>query len=126
MLEDSLIDTFDGTLVSCGNEELVSQGRQVKASSSSSNRAVGSIGRLGRLVKKGHASLAERISVSNLLRSFVYLPLNFIPVIGTLMYISSQGRRVGPLSHFRYFQLKGWDSKRRDEWVKENRVAYTR
>lgn len=125
MLEDSLIDTFDGTLVLCGNEDLVAQGRQVKASSSS-GRPVDSVGRLGGLVRKGHASLVERVSISNLMRSFAYLPLNFIPVVGTLMYISSQGRRAGPLSHLRYFQLKGWDSRRRDEWVKDNRVSYTR
>jgi hypothetical protein len=48
-----------------------------------------------------------------------------IPVVGTVLYIAVQGKKVGPGLHARYFQLKGWDSVQRDEWVAKNRAAYT-
>jgi len=53
------------------------------------------------------------------------LPLNLIPVVGTVLFVLLQGYHLGPLSHYRYFQLKGWDKKMRKRWVKVNRWKYT-
>jgi hypothetical protein len=55
----------------------------------------------------------------------MYLPLNFIPVVGTFMFILLQGKRSGPSAHARYFQLKGMSKQRREEWVEKRRGAYT-
>lgn len=55
----------------------------------------------------------------------MYLPLNFIPIVGTLTFIVLQGRRAGPAAHARYFQLKGWSSTQRDAFVEKNKAAYT-
>jgi hypothetical protein len=33
LLEDSLIDTFDGTLVACGHDALIADGRQLRGGS---------------------------------------------------------------------------------------------
>ncbi|KAL1997636.1 hypothetical protein VTN02DRAFT_1228 [Thermoascus thermophilus] len=55
----------------------------------------------------------------------LYLPLNFIPVVGTAVYVVARARRMGPAMHERYFRLKGWGRGRREEWVGRNRVAYT-
>lgn len=62
----------------------------------------------------------------SLLRSLVYLPLNFVPVVGSAMYVVAQGSRAGPAAHERYFQLKGWSRRQRDVWVRDRRAAYTR
>ncbi|KAI4847653.1 hypothetical protein E4T44_04398, partial [Aureobasidium sp. EXF-8845] len=96
LVEDSLIDTFDGTLVAKGESELVSRERKV-------GRGGDAIGRLGKLVKKPFAKFAP----SAIIRYVMYLPLNFIPVVGTAMFILLQGKRAGPAAHSRYFQLKG-------------------
>jgi hypothetical protein len=116
LVEDAMIDTFDGTLVARGQEPLVAQGRQMKSRSGKD-----AIARLGKILTKPLAQLNPRA----LLRSLLYLPLNLIPVVGTALYIYMQGKRAGPVLHARYFQLKGWDSTMRDEWVKKNQGAYT-
>lgn len=116
LLRDSLTDTFDGTLVACGDAELVEKKRLVRTTGADP------MSRLGALAS---APLSE-LTVTSLLRPLVYWPLNFIPVVGSFMYIAGQGKKIGPSSHARYFQLKGWDSKRRDEWVKKHRAAYMR
>ncbi|KAL1959842.1 hypothetical protein VTO42DRAFT_987 [Malbranchea cinnamomea] len=116
LLQDSLIDTFDGTLLTCGHTDLVAKNRQVKAARSGEDP----ISRLGRVASR---PLSE-LSIASLLRPLVYWPLNLIPVVGSLMYIVGQGKKVGPMCHSRYFQLKGWNSRQRDEWVTRHRAAY--
>lgn len=118
LLNEALVDTFDGTLVSRGYEALVSDGRQL----SPSGRGGDPIARLGKLVKKPFA----RLSPAALIRSVLYLPLNFIPVVGTIVYAVVQGKRIGPTAHDRYFQLKGWDRRRREEWLETHKAEYTR
>lgn len=117
LVEDALVDTFDGTLVARDQESLVAQGRQIK--SQSGGRAA--VARLGKTLTRPLA----RMRPQSLLRSLIYLPLNLIPVVGTVLYVAVQGKRVGPGLHARYFQLKGWDSIKQDEWVIKNRGAYT-
>lgn len=117
LVEDALIDTFDGTLVARDQEPLVAQGRQMKPRSGGKD----AMARLGKIFTRPLARLNPRA----LLRSLLYLPLNLIPVVGTVLYIFMQGKRAGPVLHTRYFQLKGWDSTMREEWVKKNQGAYT-
>lgn len=113
-IDDALIDTFDGTLVARSQPELVASARQVKAGSDPINK-------LGKLVKKPFA----RFAPASIIRYFMYLPLNFIPVVGTVLFIVLQGRRTGPVAHARYFQLKGMNSSQKDKFVEERQAAYT-
>lgn len=55
----------------------------------------------------------------------MYLPLNFIPIVGTVMFVMLQGKRSGPSAHARYFQLKGMSKQRKEEWIEQRRGAYT-
>lgn len=111
------MDTFDGVLVSKNTIDLVSGGREVK-------RGVGQdrIAKLGKLVKKPFAKFTPKA----LIRYLMYLPLNFIPVVGTAVFVVLQGRRVGPAAHTRYFQLKGWNNSQKEEHVEKHKAAYTR
>jgi hypothetical protein len=72
LLQDAILDTFDGTLVARNTTNLVSAGREVKGGQGDA------IQRLGKALKKPFS----RFSVNELVRYFMYLPLNFIP--GTL------------------------------------------
>lgn len=113
-IEDALTDTFDGTLVSKECVNLVSEGRQVKAGGDS-------MARLGKLVKKPFA----KFTPNAIIRYLIYLPLNFIPIVGTAIFIILQGKRAGPTSHQRYFQLKEWSNRQREIHIDQNRGGYT-
>jgi len=113
LVEDALIDTFDGTLLSRDCTTLLSDGRQIKSGGDP-------IARLGKLVKKPFAKFAP----SAIIRYLLYLPLNIIPVVGTIMFIVLQGRRNGPSAHNRYFQLKQWSSSQRDAYIEQHKAGY--
>ncbi|KAK2767390.1 hypothetical protein FQN54_003546 [Arachnomyces sp. PD_36] len=121
LITESLTDTFDGTLVSRGCTSLVSDGRQIKPLSVGSDP----ISKLGKLIKKPLGGFGGVSPTKAIIRSIVYLPLNFIPVVGTVVYFVMQGRRIGPALHERYFQLRGWSKRQGEEWVEKNRGAYT-
>ncbi len=114
LIEDALVDTFDGTLLSRDCTNLVEEGRQIKAGGDN-------IARLGKLLKTPFA----KFSPNALIRYILYLPLNFIPVVGTLIFIVLQGKRAGPAAHTRYFQLKEWSQRQRELHIEEHRGGYT-
>lgn len=116
LIEDALVDTFDGVLVSKNTIDLVSGGREIKRGGTDP------IAKLGTLVKKPFAKFTPKA----LIRYLMYLPLNFIPVVGTAVFVVLQGRRVGPAAHTRYFQLKGWNNSQKEEHVQKHKAAYTR
>ncbi|KAK4966346.1 hypothetical protein LTR97_011178 [Elasticomyces elasticus] len=116
LIEDSLIDTFDGTLIGKGQTMLVEKDRQVK-----SGAAGDAIGRLGKLMTKPF----QKFTPTAIVRYFMYLPLNFIPVIGTVAFVALQGRKNGPSAHNRYFQLKGMNASQKEKFVEERKGAYT-
>lgn len=115
LIEDALVDTFDGVLLSKNTTELVSGGREIKGGSDP-------IARLGKLVKRPFAKFTPKA----LIRYFLYLPLNFIPAVGTVIFVVLQGRKAGPAAHSRYFQLKGWNDAQKQRHIEERKAAYTR
>ena len=94
---------------------LVSEGRQLRPGSDP-------MGKLGKLLKKPFA----RFSPDAIIRYIIYLPLNFIPVIGTVLFVILQGRKAGPNAHTRYFQLKGMNNRQKEEYIDQRKAAYTR
>jgi hypothetical protein len=115
LIDEALIDTFDGTLLSRNLTSLVSTERQIKPGSDS-------VAKLGKILKKPFA----RFTPKAIIRYFMYLPLNFIPVVGTILFVVLQGRKFGPSAHARYFQLKQMSKSQRDDFVEKRKPAYTR
>lgn len=115
LLDEALMDTFDGTLVCRNMTDFVAEGRQINRGSSNP------IGKLGKAVKKPF----ERFTPQAIIRYVMYLPLNFIPVVGTALFITMQGRKTGPNAHNRYFQLKHMTPAQREAWINERMPAYT-
>jgi hypothetical protein len=68
LLQEAIMDTFDGTLMARHASGVVAEGRELKARGDS-------IQRLGKALKTPFA----RFSVNELIRYVMYLPLNFIP-----------------------------------------------
>jgi len=50
-------------------------------------------------------------SLIQIVELVVFLPLNLIPVVGTPAFLIITGARVGKLSHYRWFKLRGLDKK---------------
>lgn len=68
LLQDALLDTFDGTLLSRNASGVVSEGRQLKSGRDP-------IDRLGKILKSPFSKFTPKA----LVRYIMYLPLNFIP-----------------------------------------------
>ncbi|TDZ18254.1 Outer spore wall protein RRT8 [Colletotrichum orbiculare MAFF 240422] len=114
LLQESLLDTFDGTLLLRDEDGIVKEGRQIGPGSDP-------IQKLGKILKNPF----EKYSPKALIRYLVYLPLNFIPIVGTGIFILLQARSRGQGVHGRYFQLKNWSSSRRADWLKKHTGPYT-
>ena len=115
-ISDALVDTFDATLLARGGtDKLVAEGRQVRPGSDPASK-------LGKIIKKPF----ERFAPKAIIRYLMYLPLNFIPVVGSVIFVIMQGRRTGPVAHERYFQLKGWKGEQKKHHVETYKAAYTR
>lgn len=80
ILQQAILDTFDGTLISRNSTNLVRGGREVKSGSDP-------ISRLGKTLKSPFA----KFSPTALIRYVMYLPLNFVPVVGTAAFLFFQG-----------------------------------
>jgi hypothetical protein len=114
LLEDAILDTFDGTLISRNSTDIVKEGREVKPGSNPMLR-------LGKVLK----SPFDKFGPKAIIRYIMYLPLNFIPVVGTIAFIFLQARNRGQSVHDRYFQLKKWSASRRSDWLKKHVGPYS-
>jgi hypothetical protein len=96
LIQDALVDTFDGVLVARRQTAILSEGRQLKSGNFNDP-----IAKLGKLIK----SPFEKFTPKALIRYVMYLPLNFIPVVGTVIFVLLQGRTRGNSVHtrVRYF-----------------------
>lgn len=117
LLADAITATFDATLVEMGQEKLLEQSG--KRGSGGGDEVISRFG--------GKEEVSERqTNMWNMLvRSVVLLPLNFVPVVGTLVYVYVQGKKVGEGVHERWFGLKGWKKAERSRWVGRWRGKYT-
>jgi Etoposide-induced protein 2.4 (EI24) len=58
-------------------------------------------------------------SVIQILELIVFLPLNLIPFFGTPAFIIITGTRLGKLSHYRWFQLRGFGKQDRKREIRK-------
>ncbi|KAK6529949.1 hypothetical protein TWF281_009099 [Arthrobotrys megalospora] len=114
-LDDATVEVFDAVLVQQNQTALVAAGREIKPAASSDP-----LGKLGKRLKKPFGDGLMK----SLIRYIVLLPLNFIPVIGTMVFFVLNARNVGPAQHARYFQLKGFSNTERADFVKKNQGGY--
>lgn len=115
-LEPLQDDLFDAVLVQNGQEALVQKGREVGPGKTKSV--------VGRLGKKLQAT-RNKLSYDGILQYLVTLPLNFIPVVGNIVFLIINGSKSATGLHSRYFQLKGLDAEQAKRFVDDRRGAYT-
>jgi hypothetical protein len=105
---------FDAVLVQQGHESIVSRGRLVKSNSSGFKV-------LGKSILKP----LDRLSKDGVVRYIISLPLNSIPLVGTVFFLVYNGIKAGPAFHARYFQLKNFDKTTREAFVETRKASYT-
>lgn len=125
----------DAVLLQQGHENLVSRGRQFTRSSGHKG-----VMKLGRSILKP----LNRFSREGIVRYLVSLPLNAVPIVGTVLFLLYNGEttvfmtqilkmptillagiKAGPSFHARYFQLKGLDKPARESFVETRKGPYT-
>ncbi|GJD03938.1 hypothetical protein ColKHC_12763 [Colletotrichum higginsianum] len=89
LLQEAILDTFDGTLLLRDEDGIVKEGRQVRPGSDPMQK-------LGKVLK----SPFEKYSPKALIRYLIYLPLNFIPVVGTVIFIALQAEAKPSMDAF--------------------------
>ena len=92
LIQDALVDTFDAVLIARNKSEIVAEGRQLKPGNFGDP-----VAKLGKLLK----SPFEKFAPTALIRYMMYLPLNFIPIVGTVIFVMLQGRTRGKSVHTR-------------------------
>ncbi len=86
LLQDAILDTFDGTLVARDATAIVSEGRELKT-----GRGGDPMKRLGKVLR----SPFDKFGPKAMVRYLLYLPLNFVPIVGTVAFVFLQGEKEG-------------------------------
>ncbi|KAL2843660.1 hypothetical protein BJY01DRAFT_215550 [Aspergillus pseudoustus] len=115
-VDETLVDIFDAVLVSEGQGELVAASRVLYPQGDDV---------VQRLGKPTQSAVYSPFSLRQILEFIILLPLNFIPVAGTPMFLILTGYRGGPFHHWRYFQLLDLSKQQRKERIRKRQLQYT-
>lgn len=123
LVDETLVDVFDSTLVFCSRsrgepslEVLLSCSRTIFAAAPNPVKALG---------PPTQPAVYGPFSFRQILEFIVCMPINLIPFVGVPIFLLITGRRAGPLQHWRYFMLKGYGRRERNEEIKSRRWGYT-
>ncbi|KAL4794178.1 hypothetical protein BDV19DRAFT_365343 [Aspergillus venezuelensis] len=115
-VDETLVDIFDAVMVNEGQGELVAARRVLHPQGDDVVKRLG---------KPTQNAVYSPFSLRQILEFIVLLPLNFIPVAGTPMFLILTGYRGGPFHHWRYFQLLDLTKQERKERVRKRQLQYT-
>ncbi|KAF4633794.1 hypothetical protein G7Y89_g4324 [Cudoniella acicularis] len=116
LVDETLVDVFDATLIREGYTSLVSPSRILH------HDAPTAVQQLGRPTSPAEYS---PFSFRQILELILFLPINFIPVIGTPFFLLLTGARAGPFHHYRWFQLRGLTKKEKKREIRIRKWKYT-
>jgi hypothetical protein len=118
LVDETQVDIFDSVLVAKGRSDLVSVSRPVLPAEASLNPRT-------RLGKPTGSAIYGPFSFRQIAEFIVLLPLNLVPYVGVPLFLLCTGYRAGPLLHWRYFKLKGFNRKQRKLFVAQRQWMYT-
>ncbi|KAF3936184.1 hypothetical protein ABW19_dt0203086 [Dactylella cylindrospora] len=114
LLEESLVNMFDSVLLIEHHYDLVIQGQEVDTT------ALDVVSSLGEY----KLSPNLRPSFKVICEYIFFLPISFIPIVGPFIFLAIQGNRAGPIAHYWYFRLKGWDKHQQKAFIKNYHWSY--
>ncbi|KAF7597507.1 hypothetical protein BBP40_003754 [Aspergillus hancockii] len=115
-VDETLVDIFDAVLVNEGYGDLVTTSRVLYPQGDDVVKRLG---------KPTQSAVYAPFSLRQIVEFVVLLPLNFIPVAGTPMFLILTGYRAGPFHHWRYFQLLDLSKQQRKERIRRRQLQYT-
>lgn len=115
-VDETLVDVFDAVLINEGLGDLVAQGRILHPEGANPVKQLG---------KPVSPAVYSPFSLRQIIEFIVFLPFNFIPVVGTPVFLILTGYRAGPLHHWRYYKLLGLHKKERQAVTKRRKLPYT-
>lgn len=115
-VDETLVDIFDAVLVNEGHEGLLASSRILYVEGDDP------VKRLGKPII---SAVYAPFSLRQIVEFILLLPLNFIPVAGTPMFLILTGYRAGPFHHWRYFALLDLNKKQRNERIRQRQLQYT-
>lgn len=110
-VDKTQVDIFDAVMIGEGYEHLVRNRRVVSEDIDESDP----VKRLGAREK---GAIFAPFSFRQIIEFVILLPLNFVPFVGVPLFLLATGYRAGPLLSWRYFALKGFTRKERNEFLK--------
>lgn len=78
-----------------------------------------------KLGKRPRSAVYSPFSFRQIIEFILLLPLNFIPIAGTPVFLILTGYRGGPFHHWRYFKFLGYNKKERKAAIQSRRWKYT-
>ena len=117
-VDETLVDVFDAVLVDEGFADLVERSRPVLPRAER-------IDSVKRLRRPQVSAVYSPFSFRQIMEFVLLLPLNLIPIAGTVVFLVLTGYRAGPLHHWRYFKLLGLSKKERKAAQRQKRFPYT-
>ncbi|KAG8864114.1 hypothetical protein FRB96_006988 [Tulasnella sp. 330] len=141
-LAPALDNTFDAVLLQQGHAALVAEGREIQGSGNSKRIGKALSAPLNRFSKQGKTFLwilvlknpfATEFELTGftlfygtaIITYLMSLPLNAIPLVGTIFFLFYNGYKTGPNQHTRYFQLKHFTQAQKARHISQNRGSYT-
>ena len=116
-VDSTQVDVFDSVMVAEGYEHLVKNRRPVSEDIDESDP----VKRLG--AREKGAKFAP-FSFRQIIEFIILLPLNFVPFVGVPLFLLATGYRAGPLLNWRYFALKEFTKKERNNFIKTKKRRF--
>ncbi|KAH9861842.1 hypothetical protein J1614_011595 [Plenodomus biglobosus] len=117
LVDEAQVDIFDAVMIHKGYEDLIRQHRPIAEDTLNDP--------VRRLGKPTRSAVYAPFSFRQIAEFVILLPLNFVPYVGVPMFLLLTGYRAGPLQHWRYFQLLGYERKQRNTVISRRRWQYT-
>ncbi|KAJ7642225.1 hypothetical protein FB45DRAFT_988379 [Roridomyces roridus] len=114
-VDETLVKIFDAVLIHEGFATLVAHRRIIIPTADDPAK------QLGAPIKSAiYSPFSFRLTIEFIL----FLPLTFIPIAGGPLYCLALGRRAGPFHHYRYFKLRGMNSRQQAAFVSKRVWKY--
>ncbi|KAK2062303.1 hypothetical protein LY76DRAFT_506010 [Colletotrichum caudatum] len=114
-VDECRVDVFDATLIKESHVDLVAPHRILFHDAPTAVQMLG---------KPTTPAVFTPWSMIQIIELVVFLPLNFVPVVGTPAFIIITGTRMGKLSHYRWFHLRGLSKKEAKKEIESRTWEY--
>jgi len=116
-VDHTQVDIFDAVMIAEGYEHLVKNRRPVAEDIDESDP-------VKRLGARDKGAQFAPFSIRQILELIILLPLNFVPFVGVPLFLLLTGLRAGPLLNWRYFALKEFTKKDRNNFIRAKKRRY--